>query len=92
MWNEESKLISIDPKTKIEKYQEKLPECCYLVPILYEGMFDTEMIQAILDGLRIGGSRASPNFMQPEGIIIYHKQGNVYFKKTIINDEGKNEK
>jgi len=93
MWNEEPKLISIDPKTKVEKYQEKLPKCCYLVPILYEGMFNTSIISSVLDELKITGSKASPQFMKPEGIIIYHKAGNLYFKKTIENDEkGKEEK
>lgn len=64
-----------------------LPKCCYIVPILYEGMFNTSIISSILDELKITGSKASEGFMQPEGIIIYHKQGNVYFKKTIENDE-----
>jgi hypothetical protein len=92
LYNEEPKLISIDNKTKIEKYQERLPKCCYLVPILYEGIFNTSIIQSVLDELKIKGSMASPNFMNPEGIVIYHKAGNVYFKKTILNDEkGKSE-
>jgi hypothetical protein len=90
LYNEEPKLISIDPK--IEKYQERLPKCCYLVPILYEGIFNTSIISSILDELRIAGSKASPNFMNPEGVVIYHKAGNCYFKKTIENDEkGKDE-
>jgi len=85
-------IISIDLKTKIEKYQELLPKCCHLVPILYEGMFNTSIIQSVLDELKITGSKANPSFMKPEGIVIYHKQGNLYFKKTIENDEkGKNE-
>jgi hypothetical protein len=92
MWNEEPKLISIDPKTKVVKYQEKLPQCCYLVPILYIGLFDTIVIDGALTTLKFYGSKASPGFLKPEGIVIYHKQGNVYFKKTIENDEkGKNE-
>jgi len=92
IWNEEPKLISIDPKTKTVKYQEKLPQCCHLVPILYTGLFDTIVICGALTTLKFYGSKASPGFLKPEGIVIYHKQGNVYFKKTIENDEkGKNE-
>jgi hypothetical protein len=87
MWNEEPKLISIDPKTKMEKYQERLPKCCYLVPILYEGEFDTHLIKVQLELLQNLGSKASPGFMQPEGVVIYHTHGNVYFKKTILNDD-----
>jgi hypothetical protein len=90
--NQEPKLISIDPKTKVEKYQEKLPECCYVVPILYEGMFDTAEITKQLNILSFAGSQAVKGFMKPEGIVIYHKAGGCYFKKTIENDEkGKEE-
>lgn len=92
LFNEEPKLISIDPKTKAEKYQEKLPDCCYVVPILYEGIFSEEMIGNTLMTLKEYGSKAVKGFMKPEGIVIYHKQGNLYFKKTIENDEkGKDE-
>jgi len=92
IWNEEPKLISIDPKTKTVKYQEKLPQCCHLVPILYTGLFDTIVIDGALTTLTLNGSKASPGFVNPEGIVIYHKAGNVYFKKTIGNDgKGKNE-
>jgi hypothetical protein len=27
--------------------------------------------------------------MKPEGVVVYHVAGRVYFKKTIENDEGK---
>jgi hypothetical protein len=57
------------------------------VPILYEGMFNTSIISSVLDELRITGSKASLEFMQPEGIVIYHKAGNLYFKKTLEGDE-----
>ena len=63
------------------------PKCCSIVPILYEGMFDTAMIHQILGRLKGHGSYASQGFMKPEGIVIYHKQGNLMFKKTIENDE-----
>ena len=76
-----------DKNIILKEKQEYCPECCYVVPILYEGMFNTSIIQSILDELKIKGSYASPNFMKPEGIVIYHKQGNIYFKKTIENDE-----
>lgn len=87
MWNEEPKMININPQTKEEKYQERLPKCCYLVPILYEGIFDTIIIYNTLVVLKLHGSFASSGFMNSEGIIIYHKAGNCYFKKTIENDE-----
>ena len=67
--------------------QEYCPECCSIVPILYTGMFDTSLISGVLETLRITGSKASEGFMNPEGIVIYHMQARLYFKKTILKDE-----
>jgi len=33
------------------------------------------------------GSVASPGFMRPEGVVVYHVAANMYFKKTIEKDE-----
>lgn len=63
------------------------PTCCEVVPVLYEGEFNTEIINTILDNLRKGGSYAVPGFMNPEGVVIYHIASGQYFKKTIENDE-----
>lgn len=84
---EEPKLISVDPKTKVEKWQKRLPDCCGLVPILWTGIFDTALIEGQLTMLKATGSKASPGFMRPEGIVIYHKAGNLLFKKTIEKDD-----
>jgi len=70
---------------------EFCPECCYLVPILYEGIFDSNIIEMQLNALKENGSWASHGFMNPEGIVIFHKAGGYYFKKTIEGDSGKNE-
>lgn len=63
------------------------PECCRVVPVLYKGIFDTHIIEGVLKQLSIDGSYAEKNFMKPEGIVIYHTAGRIYFKKTILNDE-----
>jgi len=63
------------------------PTCCSVVPVLYQGPFDTAAIDAALEDLRINGSRAAPGFMRPEGIIVFHTAGNVGFKKTLDKDE-----
>jgi len=76
-----------DKTNPLAEKQEYCPECCFVVPILYKGMFNTSIIQSILDELKIKGSSASQGFMKPEGIIIYHLAGGYYFKKTIENDE-----
>jgi hypothetical protein len=63
------------------------PPCCHLVPVLYTGIFTTYYIEDALQQLKEGGSRAAPGFMKPEGVVIFHPQGNVGFKKTIEKDE-----
>jgi len=62
------------------------PKCCYVVPVLYEGIFDTTNIEKCLISLKNTGSKASPNFMKPEGIVIFHKAGSLLFKKTVEKD------
>lgn len=63
------------------------PSCCHVVPVLYQGIFNTYRIQDCLDDLVEMGSSAALGFMNPEGVVIYHTAANVYFKKTIKNDE-----
>lgn len=70
----------------IFRVQKVLPKCCGLVPLLYEGEFDTDEIKRCLVELQVYGSRAVPGYMNSEGVIIYHAAGNVFFKKTINND------
>lgn len=82
---EPQRIESQDPR--IEKYQEKLPSCCGLVPVLYKGIFTTQAVDDCVEFLRKNGSQAAPGFMQPEGVVIYHIAGNVGFKKTLKRDE-----
>lgn len=63
------------------------PKCCRVVPTLWYGEFNTTNILYELENLKRCGSKASPGFMKPEGIVIFHKAGNLMFKKTIEKDE-----
>jgi hypothetical protein len=63
------------------------PACCGVVPVLYEGLFDTTLIADWTSALAIDGSHAAPGFMKPEGIVVYHQAAQQFFKKTILNDE-----
>jgi hypothetical protein len=63
------------------------PACCHIVPVLYEGMFDTERVEECIQKLRIVGSFAAPGFNRPEGIVCFHIQGNFGLKKTLEKDE-----
>lgn len=63
------------------------PECCGVVPVLYEGAFSTVVADNELAGLRAHGSHAVPGFMKPEGIVLYHNAANICFKATCERDE-----
>ncbi len=67
--------------------EETLPSCCFVVPTLYSGPFDTLAINDVLDEMTKFGSHAAPGFMKPEGIVIFHTASGVLFKKTIEGDE-----
>ena len=69
------------------KWTDSRPKCCHVVPILYKGMMSEEMILDRLDMLHTLGSFAAPGFMKPEGIVIFHVQGNLFFKKTLEHDD-----
>lgn len=63
------------------------PACCTVVPTLYRGVFSEVEIMKCLNDLKDNGSKFVPNFMNPEGIIIYHVAANMGFKKTILKDD-----
>lgn len=65
---------------------DNIPSCCSVVPVIYAGLFSTEICDTSLQQLREKGSIAAPGFMDPEGIVCYHVAGNCGFKKTLNND------
>ncbi len=62
------------------------PDCCYVVPTLYQGIFSTVAANGVIDDLRLLGSAVAPGFKHPEGVIVYHAAANVYFKATLEAD------
>ena len=82
---EPTRIPTADPR--IEKYQDVLPSCCHLVPVLYRGIFDTSKVDWCVDNLRLTGSYASLGFMKPEGVVCYHIAGNIGFKITLEKDD-----
>lgn len=83
----EPQLISQENPTASPRYQEVLPECCGLIPILRRGLLTTSDINDALDTLREQGSYAAGGFMNPEGVVWYHTAANTSFKVTLKNDE-----
>ena len=82
---EPKQIITSDPR--IVEFQQQAPACCWLVPVLWHGEFDTAMVTAILESMREQGSTAAPGYMNPEGVVVFHTAGNVGFKKTLDKDE-----
>ena len=71
----------------VTRWVENRPECCNVVPVLWRGDFGALIVDNILAKLKENGSRASPGFMNPEGIIVFHVQANIRLKKTFLKDE-----
>jgi len=74
-------------RSMVTKMQQPLPKCCHLVPVLYRGVFDTLPIEIQLESLKRFGSVAAPEFMDPEGVVVFHVAGNIGFKRTIHDDD-----
>ncbi len=58
-----------------------------VVPVLYEGPFNTYTVEGLANELRRNGSYAAPGFMNPEGIVVYHSAAGSVFKVLLENDE-----
>ena len=63
------------------------PACCYVVPILLQGPFSTDAVEASVNLLEAHGSYAAPGFMNPEGVMVFHEAARIVLKKTIKDDE-----
>jgi len=68
-------------------WSEARPNCCHVVPILYQGPFSQEAIAQCIQTLRVRGSYAAYPFDRPEGIVIFHTAANSMFKITLEKDD-----
>lgn len=50
--------------------ERELPPGCVVVPVLYRGTFDIGKIEEVMNDLKANGSKLSPGFMRPEGVVI----------------------
>lgn len=69
------------------RWEFERPACCLVVPVISQRTFTTEAVEEALIRLREEGSLASPGFMRPEGVIIFHTASRTFFKKTLEKDE-----
>lgn len=65
-----------------------VPEWLDVVPIIGMGVFDTQNIMTAAGLLHREGSILVPGFMQPEGVVVYHKAGDALFKYTFDKNDG----
>lgn len=70
----------------VSRWADERPTCCSIVPVLWRGLFDTGPIYSCLSNMAAHGSVAAPGFMKPEGVVVFHPQGNILFKKTFEKD------
>ena len=75
-----------NPKAE-PKFTEHAPACCKVVPVLYNGIFNTGIANDTIDDLKLGGSIAAIGYNNPEGIVVYHKAAAAGFKMTIKDDD-----
>jgi hypothetical protein len=67
--------------------EDNKPDCCHVVPVLFEGAFDTVKVRFVMGELAVSGSEASPGFYEPEGVMVYHTAANQMFKRTFVGDQ-----
>jgi len=66
-----------------------LPACCHVIPILFQGNNGYEMVDHVMLSLSMEGSKASPGFMEPEGVVLFSLQSNSMTKYTFETPDGK---
>jgi len=67
------------------KDNPNLPECCYVVPVLYQGIMSGTTIKDLLTVLKESAGEEE----KPEGVIVYSHAFRSYTKHTIISPNGK---
>lgn len=48
----------------------ELPPSTTIVPLLYKGPFNLEVIDSVMEDLKTNGSKLAPGFMRPEGVVV----------------------
>lgn len=69
-----------------EKGHDLIPEL-YTVPVLERSTFSTDTAKKWVENLREHGSYASPGFMRPEGVVVFHTASQTPYKTFLENDE-----
>lgn len=71
----------------VTRWGSDRPACCHVVPVIGRWpRLEALDVRDVMAGLWRSGSRAAPGFRKPEGIVIFHAEGKVGFKKTFDKD------
>jgi hypothetical protein len=68
------------------------PECCHVVPLLYEGQFTNDIIARVMDDLwndYIARNLRDDTVCKPEGVVVWFHRGRRYEKHTFESPDGK---
>lgn len=57
-----------------------LPECCTVVPTLFEGEYSFDAVSDAMSDLLAWGSQAAPGAKYVEGVMVFHHAARQYFK------------
>jgi len=88
-YDREEKIFSLFNTNRWGPGRQELPDYLSVVPVLYQGPFDTTAIDDTMMALKESGSVAAPGFMNPEGIVVFDHATGTMFKKTYEYDKGK---
>lgn len=58
-----------------------------VVPVLFQGMFTSDVVDEVMDSLKHYGSKIGEGFMNPEGVVVYHQAIKRMFKVTYDYDK-----
>ena len=83
--NMENKKLFLFNTFKWNPNNPNLPECCDVVPVLYQGMLQANTIEELLSAL-VENAKQKQN---PEGLVVYYHAFRKYTKHTIKHKKGK---
>lgn len=66
---------------------ENIPACCHVVPTIWQGSYKDLDLGYLLHNLRESGSYASPGWMTPEGVVLFHTASGQMFKVLLEGDD-----
>lgn len=64
-----------------------LPAGTTTVPLLYQGAFDQEKINAVYEDLKTNGSKLVPGYTRPEGVVIHLLGTPIRYKRVFTPEE-----